>query len=381
MNNLNLKNRTTQIGFGLTGAAIILTYSLCAVSSIGQGLVGVLLCGIVCGILSLKTKNSVFSPDIFLLVPLFFIFFNTTPLASMISIASGGILFILFKKLGRKIVLPHCVIVGGALGLALAGTILLTNTYFGIGASGATPLEMLKSYRSLGFHPHFMGLLTGTITLFTMITYPFKFRKLNKYLPAEFITILIPFILNLFLNPYKNLTTINETVFFTPVSVDSFKDFFSFSDFSTDSVPFIIKSAFAFALILLGCSRNDAKPDTGIANIFTGALSGIPVRKHPVKEYGELSCITSVIVILLVIFLFPHALSRIPMHSIGATLIVAGWQTVPYKLFANVLKKKSVCEFIILLVCAVSFVVADVFTACLICLIASVICTRGKGCE
>lgn len=381
MNNLNFKNKTTQISFGLTGAAIILTYSLCAASSIGQGLVSVLLCSVVCAVMSLKTKSSVFSLDIFLLVPLFFVFFNTTPTVSLISVASGGIIFVLLKNLGKKTTLPDCVIAGGALGLALAGTILLTNKYFGIGASGSTPLEMLKSYRSLGFHPHFMGLLTGTITLFTMITYPFKFKKLNKYLPAEFITILIPFVLNLFLNPEKNLTTINETVFFTPVSVESFKDFFSFSDLSTDSVPIIIKSAFAFALILLGFSRNDDKSDTGFANIFTGALSGIPVRKHSIKEYGALSCITSVVIILVVIFLFPDALSRIPLHSVGAMLIVAGWQTVPYKLFSDVLKKKSVFDFIVVLVCAVSFVVTDVFTACLISLIASVFCTRKKECD
>ena len=102
---------------------------------------------------------------------------------SPFSIAS--IIYILLKKFLNERQSPDHIVAGISLGLCIGATILLTNSYFGIGATSATPLEMLKSYRSLGFHPHFMGLLTGTITLFTMITYPFKFKKLSKILDEK----------------------------------------------------------------------------------------------------------------------------------------------------------------------------------------------------
>ena len=69
-----------------------------------------------------------------------------------------------------------------SLSLAFSVTALLTTHYFGIGAEGFTVIEILKTYRSLGFHPNWRGVFYGTITLFCMITYPFKFKKANKYL-------------------------------------------------------------------------------------------------------------------------------------------------------------------------------------------------------
>ena len=56
-------------------------------------------------------------------------------------------------------------------------TILQTNNYFGINATGVSAVDMLLSYRSFGFHANWRTVLYGTIVLVLMITYPRKFKK------------------------------------------------------------------------------------------------------------------------------------------------------------------------------------------------------------
>ena len=69
-------------------------------------------------------------------------------------------------------------------GIMLAGaltvTVLFTTDYFGIGATGNSVAEMIKSYISLGFHPNWRGVLYGTIVLVIMVTFPRKFKKADK---------------------------------------------------------------------------------------------------------------------------------------------------------------------------------------------------------
>lgn len=368
------KSLIQQSGFGLSAALLIFAYALCTVAVLGQGLELVLFVCVACAVCSLLLKNEVFSTNLYLIVPLFFVFTNASAFAGILSACLGGLIFLIISKLSNKPRLPVSVIAGGALGLSLAGTILLTNTYFGIGATGSTPFEMLQSYRSLGFHPHFMGLLTGTITLFTMITYPFKFKKLNKYIPAEFITILIPYIINLFLNPVKELTAINETGFFNRLFTD-FNLSSEFFSISPSEITTIMQSSFAIALILLGfssCSQSDDAIPTAIGNIF----SGLSVKKYDVRGYGIISCIVVILVTTLTITIFPHALARVPLHSVGAMLIVSGWQTLPYKKIGAVVKSKSFLSIIAMLICAISFVLCNIFSACIVCIICAFLLHR-----
>lgn len=368
-------NTTKQIGFGLTTAALVGSYCVCVCAALGQGLLSVLLCCAVCFSVSLKLKNGVYSPDAFLLVPMFYIFSVLSPVSACISVLSGSFVFIGLSKILKDRKIPDAVITGATLNLAIGVTILLTNHYFGIGATGETPFEMLKSFRSLGFHPNFRGLLYGTITLFTMITYPFKFRKLNKYIPAEFITILIPFILNLFLNPQKELTTINEAEFLSVTETLKNSSVY-FTDFSASEIPLIIKNAVALGVILFGYSSFDNSSDNNsmfIANALSGGLSGLPVRRFSVRGYEKISAVTAFILIVVSILIFPNLFSRLPMHCVGSMLIVSAWQSVPYKTLAGVFKKKDVISIFIFALCTIPFISSDIFTAVIIYLIIMVI--------
>ena len=193
---------------------------------------------------------------------------------------------------------------------------------------------MLKSYRSLGFHPHFRGLLYGTITLFAMITYPFKFRKLNKTLPAEFMTLLIPLILNLFLNPEKSLTTVNE--------IDTFKIPFEFPKVFeyANIIPIILGCLYLGFVLFLRSNENNIPRNT-LTNLTSGVLSLIPARQFDITSYSIVSAITTIIASCSILFLFPDILARIPMHCVGALLIVSAWQQVPYKNLSLLFKKSD----------------------------------------
>ncbi|MBQ8182823.1 MAG: hypothetical protein IJ025_02850 [Clostridia bacterium] len=364
-NNLCSHNLKQQPGFGLTGALLTGAYTLCVCAVTGQGLLAFLICCTLCFIFSIKNKQSIFAPDAFLSLPLFFTLGNGSPFAAGLAITGGSLVFLAISKLFKNRTLPRFVVSGAALGLTVGVTILLTNAYFGIGAGSSTPFEMLKEFRSLGFHPNFRGLFYGTITLFAMITFPFKFKKLNKYIPGAFVSILIPFVFNLFLNPHKELTTINESVslVFAGAPASELQYFFNIS---SRDIPLIIKGAVGFGVIFY--IFNTEKNGVFIMNCANGALSGLPVRKHFIRGYGAVAAVISVIIIAITVFLFPSTLSRLPLHSAGSMLIVAAWQSVPFALLKGIFKERRFPEILLMLVCAVPFVLTDVFTSVLICL-------------
>lgn len=367
-----------ETGFGLTAAALTGAYAVCTAAAVGQSLFAALLCCTVCFILSLKIKDGVFAPYVYMLVPVLFIFSVASPVAGHIAVGLGGMVFLILQKTVKALKIPSPVAAGASVGLALAVTVLLTNHYFGIGAFGDTPLEMLKNYRYLGFHPLFRGLLYGTVTLFTMITYPFKFKKLNKYLPAEFITLFVPFILNLFLNPVKELTTINEALCLT--SDTSLSEFLG--AFSVEQMPNIIKTALAIGLLLLGSfSLKDDKNAVafGTANTLSGLVSGIPVKKYNIRGYGKIAAAVALFITAVLMLLLPDAFSRIPMHSVGSLLIVSAWQQLPAKAFTETFKKPTLTKISTFFICAVSFIMLDIFGAVIACAIATLILQKGRS--
>lgn len=372
MKKKNEKNATkeikflTKIGYGLSAAALIGAYSLCTAASLGRGAVFVLVCIIFCALFSLKGKAQVFAPAALLMLPLF-AFSQSMPLFYCgFAILGGGIICLVLNLISKNKYVPDCIIAGGALGLAIGVTVMLTNVYFGIGSFGGTVLEMLKNYRYLGFHPDFRGLLYGTITLFTMITYPFKFRKLNKYLPAEFITILVPFVINLLLNPDRETTTTNEYVLATIINPDA------------SNVPHIAEVmgiAFAYGLIFYGFSKSKDKLFP-VTNMATGSISGTAVAPYPVRGYTAISSFIVILISSVIIFCFPNVIARFPLPCAGSMLIVSAWQHVPFRSISSTVKEKSVIKTLVMLICAVSFIVFSTPIAVAVCAVLAVITSK-----
>ncbi len=365
----------SEAGLGITGALLTgaFTLSVCAVT--GRGLFAFLICSVLCFVFSIKNKNKVFAPHPFLLLPLFFALSGGSPLAGGLAIALGGLLYLAISKLIKDDPIPDFVASGMGIGVAVGVTILLTNSYFGIGADSYTPFEMLKEFRSLGFHPNFRGLFYGTITLFAMITFPFKFKKLNKYLPAAFITLLIPFIFNLFLNPQRELTTINEALsLVAPLSIRD--EFSAYTQISANDIPYILKGAVGFSAILYILAKGNTTD--GLANCATGALSGFPVKAHPIKSYGVISALVSIVVVTVPVLLFPGIFSRLPLHCAGSMLIVCAWQSLPVPSLKNVFKERNLIKILLMVLCAVPFVITDVSTAAIIAFVLCAIFGRAE---
>ncbi len=329
MDNLLRKNLTTDIGFALSNFALIFSYALCCSAALGQGIGVVCLATSFCLLFSSLLKDKVLCPSPVLLVPLIFVFSKVNTLAGILSLLFGGAIYVVLRKPLSKITVPKNAVTDFKIFLAICATVIFTNIYFGIGAQGNNPVEMIKSYVSLGFHPHFTGLLTGTITLFIMITYPFKFRKLNKYLPAEFVSILVPCVINIILNPDKRLTNVNEATTLAPLSLVEFKNLFTFNG-NKDAL--IINTVigcliFAICFFILFSQMSDKEAILcGCTNASSAAIVCIPTGTREARGVTATAAYIGVAVTVALCLLCPSIFSRIPLHSVGAMLIVSSWQ-------------------------------------------------------
>ena len=334
MGKIKTDNLTMEIGFGLSSFMSIFTYAVCISAVLGQGLFAILGISVICALCSLKLRRGIYCPTPLFIVPLFYV--CSDYFLTLIAIALGGIMFYAEKTLFPALKLKPKLKAACFIIIAIFGTILLTNDYFGIGAQATSPFYMLKAYKSLGFHPNFTGLLTGTITLFMMITYPFKFKKLNKYIPAEFISLAVPFIINLILNPDKSYTTINEAYTLEAISLPNSFTFSSlinhpsFSAFVYSLLLFLPLPIMFNIFFIIVFSDSDSYSDDLKVNAPTAFFGGI-IKEREARGYTLISAFTVIALSVISVFLLPNLLSRISLHSIGALLIVSLWQQIPFK--------------------------------------------------
>jgi len=331
-NNQLIKN----LSYGITAFLFIFSYSLCFAVSLQLNIWYALVTAITVSLISITLKSEVLAPDTFFTVPLLLVLSSGNNALLPFAVIVGGLMFLALSKKFKNYKTNTAITSALKLSLAFSVTALLTTHYFGIGAEGFTVIEILKTYRSLGFHPNWRGVFYGTITLFCMITYPFKFKKANKYLPAECFSLLLPLILNLILNPQENYTPINELSrnfdFITKSDLSFFLPSFSTQfDFSMQSYVNAFQSAFSVgALLLLFNSKNKRADSTGVASILNGIQGGFPVRNYKIRGYSLTSAIVSVFLIVYSCFFLDDILMRIPLHSAAVVLIVNAWKQVPF---------------------------------------------------
>lgn len=370
--------------FGLTAAGIIFSYAFAVSACMGLNIYFALASSAVCLIMSSTLKNEVFATDAFLSVPVIFVAGLAGAPYLPLAIVFAALLFVLIKLVPKKLKVPTCVTAGAALGLAFSATALLTTYYFGIGATGSTTLEIIENYRYLGFHPNWRGVFYGTITLFAMITYPFKFKKLSKYLPAEVFSVAVPFVLNLILNPDGSTSPILEvgalSNAFSLSGVRGFLPFLNTDGFSAEALLTSLKGGFSVALLLFAYKFSGKRDSVsaGVANALSGIAGGFPVRGYKIKAYSPCSAVTGVIAVSAAVFAGGELFSRVPVHSLAVVLIVSVWQNVPFPLVAASFKEKGILEIFTVIAIFASFVFLDVFSALLVCLALAVIVGRVR---
>lgn len=360
--------------YGITAFLFIFSYSLCFAVSLQLNIWYALVTAITSSLISITLKSEVLAPDTFFTVPLLLVLSAENNALLPFSVIGGALVYFAFNKKFNEIKIQPVVFGGLSLSLAFSVTALLTTHYFGIGAEGFTVIEILKTYRSLGFHPNWRGVFFGTVTLFAMITYPFKFRRANKYLPAECFAILLPLILNLLLNPQIEYTPINELSanfdFLSQSSLAFFLPSFSTNfHFSIQSYVNAFKSALSIGvLLLLFNSKNTRKDSTGVASILNGIQGGFPVRNYKIRGYSLTSAIVSVFLIIYACFFLDDVLMRIPLHSAAVVLIVNAWKQVPFGKLATGFKS-GILSIIAIVLIFIFSIVFDFFTALILAII------------
>ena len=114
------------------------------------------------------------------------------------------------RLLSEKLAAPRVFYPGIALGAAVMMALYQCSGYFAVGARGAGMLALLRSYRSLGFHPNWRTVLFSTVMLVILITWPRKFKRLARTLPAGFVGLITVTALNCALNPDPLRSTVLE---------------------------------------------------------------------------------------------------------------------------------------------------------------------------
>lgn len=368
-----------ETGFGLTAAGKIFFLSLAACSCLSMNVFFALATTIVCAAASVSLNKKILSPSAFLLVPVIFVAGTAGKSGLPLSILVGAVLYLLLVASPKSLDFLPEVKVGAAIGLAFSATALLTTYYFGIGATGAYTLEILKNYRYLGFHPNWRGVFYGTITLFAMITYPFKFKKLSKVLPAEFVSVLIPIVLNLFLNPNKEITPILEVGELSDMkALSGLKTFLPIIDFSafaeSENIINVLKGAFALAVVFAIFKPLEKRTSvvSASASGVSSLLGGLPSQTGEIAVYTPVSALAALAAATIFAVFCPAVISRIPLHSLAVVFIVSAWKAVPFGSVASVFKKRNFFEIVSFFVSALGFVFADVFTAAIVCVLISV---------
>lgn len=246
-----------------------------------------------------------------------------------VAVAISSLLIIaasfLKDKIGRIFNTP--VIPSVMLSGALAVTVLFTTDYFGIGATGNTPAEMISSYLSLGFHPNWRGVLYGTIVLVVMITFPRKFKNLSKTLNASFIALIGVTLLNLLLNPADMISAIRES------GALSVTDFYIFpvrkAEISLFGAIICGIAMFFPCFFAMHTEKSSKIREYACVSVITGINICMPVLT-PINRSNVLFNFTNAAVMGILVYFGQDFISRIPVHACAVVLIVGAWQSVKF---------------------------------------------------
>lgn len=226
---------------------------------------------------------------------------------------------------------------GVMLATAFSLTALQTTNYFGIGASGASVVEIIADYRSLGFHANWRGVFYGTVVMVIMITFPRAFKKLSKRLSPSFIALAVTLVLNLFLNPGYRASAINEVGAY---AVCENMRCFDLSLLTAGDIPFILLcgAALALAMLCIGAELNEGGSKSlftvqSAGNAVCAAAGGVPFAAF--TGVSRISPASGIIAAAVCALLFACGVfERIPVHSLAVVIIVGAWQSVDWHMVA-----------------------------------------------
>ncbi len=307
---------------------LALSMAVCSGIGVAAGLFATVIACLLISIKKTRLIMPVFSA--YLIVAETFRQFGAPTTSAAIGLAGILLIAVALSGFDFKKVVFKPVLIAVMLASAISVTVLETTLYFGIGATGNTVGEMIESYRSLGFHPNWRGILYGTIVMVIMITYPRKFKKADNIVRAPFIGLAATLILNYFLNPANMTSAIREigSYSFSPSEIifPAFKGGFSLIGILASGMALFVITAYS---VSVDSNESCDYAVTGGANllcsVFTGAFVPFCSRNH---KKISLAGIPAAVLTIVFLVLFRDIIARIPVASCAVILIVGAWQSV-----------------------------------------------------
>lgn len=241
----------------------------------------------------------------------------------------SSILLLISSFLGDKLkkLISPAITSAVMISTAFSMTALQTTNYFGIGATGNTVVEMLKNYRSLGFHPNWRGILYGTIVMVIMITFPRKFKRLSAVIKAPFIALIFVMLLNLVLVPSNMISPIAEV---GRIAFEKY-DFTKSGDISIIYALLCGLSLFFSSFTLIKDDSKGEKRLFSSLNLCASVLGGYAYAPCSVTTNKSV-LLTRIIGLLPLAICIPLSIpfARAPVSACAVVLIVGTWQSVKW---------------------------------------------------
>lgn len=293
--------------------------------------------------------------------------FVATFLAGVLLFAAGVL------HLGRLTsFIPAPVITGFTSGIAVIIALGQIDNFFGTVSEGASAIEKLGSYISLGFKPDFLSVGIGAFVVVFMLIFP---KKLNAVIPASLLSIIITTAVCIFAD--LNIASVG-TIPQTLLPESSLKlSVLTFSNISRLIMPaFSIAALGMIESLLCGASagqmtgvRLDSNQELiaqGIGNMLLPFFGGIPAtaaiaRTSVAIRSGAQTRLTGIfhsVGLLVSMFALAPVMSKIPMSALAGVLMVTAWRMNDWKNIRYIFSHKfkgAIIEFIATMLATIIF--------------------------
>lgn len=304
--------------------------------------------------------------------------------------ALSGIILLIFAfvKAGKLVsLIPMPVMTGFTSGIAIIIALGQLDNCLGTVSKGATAVEKLLSYGTLGFHPSFYPILFTLIAMAIMISWP---KQLQKVFPSSLLAIIVCLIVQMVIKaPVVVVGAIPRT--FLPEAR------LNFSQVDWKNLSAFIAPAFSIAILgmveslLCGAAAGKMKGEKldstqeliaqGVGNIIIPFFGGVPATAAIARtsvgiKSGGVTRMVSIfhsVGLLLSMFVLSPFMAQIPLSALGGVLMMTAWRMNDFaeiKSFFRLKMKTSIAQFLVTMVCTVLF---DLTTAILIGIILSMV--------
>lgn len=267
---------------------------------------------------------------------------------------------------------PAPVITGFTSGIAIIIALGQIDNFFGTHSEGATALERLISYGTLGFHPDVATTVIAVGVVLLMIFFP---KKWNAILPASLVGIILATAATvLFRLDIATVGEIPQTLLLS--------ERLSLKGFDWSTLPNLLAPAFSIAVLnileslLCGASagratgvklNNDQELFAqGVGNMVLPFVGGIPAtaalaRTSVAVRAGARTRMTGIfhaIGLLIMMFALAPAIRNVPLAALAGVLMVTAWRMNEWRNIRYMRThhfKGAMVKFFVTMICTVVF--------------------------